>query len=284
VHRRGVAGRGQGRRDDRRRGQRHAPALRSADIGVAMGRSGTDVAREASMIPLTDDNFATIVAAVEGGRRAHDNVRKFILYIFAHASQRSLPALSGGKIPVPLTVLQPPAFDVGTETLALALGREPAKPGLMHRPPRPTLGGCDPPADKAAGVAVTRPHSAYMQVAGYFFVLLRGGWHLGAPVHRRSPLHHAYVTATPMTFFGMIARQIGTAFGADRARAAAVAGRVLQSIPAMGNRIRARAGRGPDLRAAVSRNACNRPARPGRTAVRVAAPVHRVAPTSCGAT
>ena len=118
-----------------------APALRRADIGIAMGRSGTDVAREASTMVLTDDNFATIVAAVQAGRRVYDNIRKFLLYIFAHTTPEVAPflvfALARGAVPLPLTVLQLLAFDVGTETLpALALGREPAEPGLMNRPPR----------------------------------------------------------------------------------------------------------------------------------------------------
>ena len=110
---------------------------------------------------LTDDNFATIVAAVQAGRRVYDNIRKFILYIFAHTTPEVTPflvfALAGGAIPLPLTVLQLLAFDVGTETLpALALGREPAEPGLMRRAASTSLGGRDPAADASAGLALPR--------------------------------------------------------------------------------------------------------------------------------
>ncbi len=129
-------------------------------------------------------------------------------------------ALSGGAIPLPLTVLQILAIDLGTEILpALALGREPAEPGLMSRPPRPRSQGVITRGLLYRAWVFLGLIEATLVMGGFFFVLATAGWVPGADVSAGSPLHADYLRATTMTFAGIVACQIGTAMAARTERA-----------------------------------------------------------------
>jgi sodium/potassium-transporting ATPase subunit alpha len=191
-------------------GVNDGPALKHADIGIAMGVTGMDVAREASQMILLDDNFATIVAAIEEGRAVFENIRKFVTYILTHLVPEIVPYLAYILlgIPLPLTIMQILAIDLGTDTLpALALGAEPPAGDTMGAPPRPRGEPLLTASMLLRAYAFLGPIEAAAAMASYFYILLQGGWSWG-----QTPPALLYHQATTACLAAVIVTQVANGF------------------------------------------------------------------------
>jgi magnesium-transporting ATPase (P-type) len=192
-------------------GVNDGPALREADIGIAMGASGSDVAREAAELVLLDDNFSTIVAAVELGRATFANARRFLTYHLtdnvAELTPFAIWALSGGQFPLALGVLQVLALDIGTDTLsATALGAEAPSAHVMQQ--SPTTGRLLDRTVATRAFGVLGPTEAAFEMAAFISGLLIAGWRPGDDF----PTGTALAAASGAAFMTVVVAQTANAF------------------------------------------------------------------------